>query len=502
MKKALILIFFLCAGFSGLKAQHEGLDSVVISRETFNGANASFDTDFKLWARPGWGSPPNYSYPWSYVEEAGAFTTKNGTWITGSDSSIRIFISTYGGIDETTEPWPDASNDRVVFGAPPFRYSGSWDTLIWTGIDVDGFMDMALAFGIVKRSNAAPPPDPPVDSTISGFGITTRINGGDWNTLADTASYAGIRKPGKWTYAIVNLPASDTGEVLDICFKNGVINQNILADITLTGWADLDLVEDFNITGAGGANTITTDKGTLQMSAEALPAEATNKEFTWSVVNGTGIATISETGLLSAECNGTVYATATANDYGAYSEQYEVTLSNQTYLVVSVSVTSDGNTITQAGGTKQMTANVVPACANDISVTWSLSPEGVATIDANGLLTAVSDGSVVVTATANDGSGKSGSKTILISTGGSITDISNAGIILSPNPVTDVLNLENTTLVQKVEIVGLNGSVIKTIRNDARTRLSIDASNLNGGIYFIKLQTNDGQLYMSKFIKQ
>src|SRR5690606_2578100 len=45
-----------------------------------------------------------------------------------------------------------------------------------------------------------------------------------------------------------------------------------------------------------GNDTITTKGGTLQLTAEVLPKNATNKTFTWSVVNEAGSATIDESG--------------------------------------------------------------------------------------------------------------------------------------------------------------------------------------------------------------
>ena len=52
-----------------------------------------------------------------------------------------------------------------------------------------------------------------------------------------------------------------------------------------------------------------------------------------------------------------------------------------------------------------MSATVLPIDATDKSVTWSIDPPaGVATIDSDGLLTAVDNGTVKVIATANDGS--------------------------------------------------------------------------------------------------
>lgn len=67
------------------------------------------------------------------------------------------------------------------------------------------------------------------------------------------------------------------------------------------------------VTGAGGAITVA-DGLNLQMSAAILPANATNPAVVWSVINGSGTATISVGGLLTATSVGTVSVVATAAD--------------------------------------------------------------------------------------------------------------------------------------------------------------------------------------------
>lgn len=75
-------------------------------------------------------------------------------------------------------------------------------------------------------------------------------------------------------------------------------------------------VEATGITVTGEVNAFTVVEGqTLQMSAAVLPENATVPDIIWSVINGTGTATInSTTGLLSATGIGTVTVKATAND--------------------------------------------------------------------------------------------------------------------------------------------------------------------------------------------
>jgi hypothetical protein len=72
-------------------------------------------------------------------------------------------------------------------------------------------------------------------------------------------------------------------------------------------------VTTVTVTGAGGAITISTDNGTLQMSAHIDPHDATDQTVNWSVTNGTGSASINSTGLLTAITDGTVMVKATSN---------------------------------------------------------------------------------------------------------------------------------------------------------------------------------------------
>ncbi|MBW4258520.1 DUF3494 domain-containing protein [Methanobacterium sp. YSL] len=149
---------------------------------------------------------------------------------------------------------------------------------------------------------------------------------------------------------------------------------------------------------------INTFQGTLQLSVTVLPAIAVNKNVTWSVVNGTGSATISSTGLLTAVSNGVVTVHAVSISNSSVSDTMTITISKQEVLVTAIQLTSAGNVliIDTFGGTLQFTSNVLPANASDKSVTWSVIPgSGSATISQTGLLTAVSNGTVTVVVTSN-----------------------------------------------------------------------------------------------------
>ena len=124
------------------------------------------------------------------------------------------------------------------------------------------------------------------------------------------------------------------------------------------------LVELIDVWGTGGATTISSEAGTLQMLKKTLPVNATDTTCVWRVVNGTGTATISITGLLTATSDGTVDARATANDGSEIYGEEEITISNQNpdagppvvttdgiHSRTSISAVFGGEVVSESGGT-------------------------------------------------------------------------------------------------------------------------------------------------------
>ena len=175
-------------------------------------------------------------------------------------------------------------------------------------------------------------------------------------------------------------------------------------------------------------------------------------------------------------------------------------------FVNSIIVQGQGgvSTITTSGGTLQMEALLTPTNPDNPTYTWSVeNGSGSATISANGLLTASSNGTVIVTASANDASGVSGTKTITISyqTVG-INDLVFNNLSIFPNPTTGLINLDfietlYPIAIGSVRIMSLSGKVIKEFNADAK---QLDISTLNTGIYFLEI-ANEERRSIIKIVK-
>ena len=189
----------------------------------------------------------------------------------------------------------------------------------------------------------------------------------------------------------------------------------------LAGWSGPAVtipVTGIVVTGNGGASSISTNKGNLQLNALVSPSNATDQGIIWSITNLTGQATISSSGLVTAIANGTVTARASANDGSGISGNLTITISNQIIYVTGITVTgtAGSSVITSDNGTLQLYAEVIPANATTGSVIWSVTGiTGSASITQTGLVTAVTDGTIIAKAESTDGSGISGTLQIVIS---------------------------------------------------------------------------------------
>ncbi len=264
--------------------------------------------------------------------------------------------------------------------------------------------------------------------TVTGAGGASTITQ-DKGTLALSATVTPANATNKTvTWSINNGTGQATINSSGIvtAVSNGTVTaratandgSGVYGELVITISGQIIPVSGITVTGAGGASTITQDKGTLALTATVTPANATNKTVTWSIINGTGQATINSSGVVTAVSNGTVTARATANDGSGVYGQLVISISGQVIPVTGITVTGAGgaSTITQDKGTLALTATVTPANATNKTVTWSIiNGTGQATINSSGVVTAVSNGSVVARATANDGSGVFGDITITIS---------------------------------------------------------------------------------------
>jgi len=279
---------------------------------------------------------------------------------------------------------------------------------------------------------------------------------------------------------------------------------SMVADtLELTIEGSVILVSQIEISTPGGVLTLETGSD-LQLSAQVLPAEATQPGVLWSVRNLSGSATITQEGLLSGITAGDVEAIALAQDISGVGDTLTLTIVDNEVLVSSIVVgTAGGNTSMEVGSSLQCTASVLPANATNPSVEWVVAGgTGSASISSAGLVEALGAGTVEVEARAMDGSYVKGSLVLSIQNPVGIPDANGAtSVKLYPNPGSGRFYLESQTLIQEIRVFdGLGKEILRMSPPELTSTMSIDLSTNAPGIYGLWVTGMDQTLYFTNVV--
>ncbi|ADL50967.1 Ig-like domain-containing protein [Clostridium cellulovorans] len=191
----------------------------------------------------------------------------------------------------------------------------------------------------------------------------------------------------------------------------------------------------------------------VTLTANVLPAGATNKSVTWSSSNP-NVATVDSTGKVHAIATGTAIISATSVQ--------APTIVGKCTVTVPVSVTgitvSSTSSYVKMGGTLALTSTIAPTTATIKTITWSSSNEAVAKVSTTGVVTPVAPGTVTITAKTTDGG---------------FTASKNLEVIYGVTTIT----LDKTTAILKVG--GSDISLIPTVNPTTATYKSVTWTSSN-----------------------
>ena len=148
---------------------------------------------------------------------------------------------------------------------------------------------------------------------------------------------------------------------------------------------------------------LTINKGkTANLKVKAIsPADASNKAVTWTSSNKK-VATVNAKGVVKAVGKGTATITATAKDGSRKKAACKVTV-RQPVTRLTINKTTAA---LQKGKTMTLKAVAAPSNADNKKVKWTTSNKNIATVTQKGVVKGIKKGTVTITATATDGSGK------------------------------------------------------------------------------------------------
>ncbi len=237
--------------------------------------------------------------------------------------------------------------------------------------------------------------------TLSG---ETSVTAGDTVTFTYTITPSDATvQDVKWSSSdesVIKVDADGTAVVL----KNGVAtitvttvdgektaSAKILASPLLVSSLSLDVT---SLTLAAG------EEGKLV--ATVAPENATNKELSWKSLT-TSVATVDAEGNVKAVKPGTAKIRVSTTDGSKLNAECEVTVTKAKVAVTGVSL---DNTLLliSVGESRKLSATVKPSGATNKEVSWASSNESVATVDSNGNVKGLKEGSATITVTTKDGS--------------------------------------------------------------------------------------------------
>jgi uncharacterized protein YjdB len=240
---------------------------------------------------------------------------------------------------------------------------------------------------------------------VVGQMLSFRVIEGNGDVFAGAArsDSRGIAKE-RWTLG----PTPGTPQTLEVRAVDGETGEPVVfASFRATALAQEPVA---SVTVAPASATVSVGS-TQQLTATTRDAGGnvlTGRAVTWSSSN-TSVATVSASGLVTAQAGGTATITATSE---GKSGTASITV-NGSSAVATVGVAPATATVA-VGGTRQYTATLRDAQGNVLTgrtVTWSSSNTAVATVSASGLVTAQAGGTATITATSE---GKSGSASITV----------------------------------------------------------------------------------------
>ncbi len=190
-----------------------------------------------------------------------------------------------------------------------------------------------------------------------------------------------------------------SGPITFSLYKSQAASGNIYADNFELIEAG-DLVAGIKLTGGNNCSTVVIGQS-YQMIAEIAPITANDKSITWSIINGTGSATISAEGFVSGVTEGTAQVIATANDASGIKATYSIHILKDAPVLNGIEVIHNlvDNTI-ELGKTVKLNGLFNSEFYCNQSVNWSVENlQGEATIGHDGLLKPQAVGNVKVKVT-------------------------------------------------------------------------------------------------------
>ena len=139
---------------------------------------------------------------------------------------------------------------------------------------------------------------------------------------------------------------------------------------------------------------------TAQLTAEVIPSYADNTRVKWKS-SDENVVTVDEKGKVTAVGNGTATITVTSVS-GNYTATVAVTVKIPVEIE-KISIEAEKETLTKIGESTELKVKIEPENADAQKLIWKSENEMIAAVDENGKVTAIGNGTAIITVTTEDG---------------------------------------------------------------------------------------------------
>ena len=198
----------------------------------------------------------------------------------------------------------------------------------------------------------------------------------------------------------------------------------------------------------------------VQLSATVLPSNASDKTLTWAS-SKQSVATVSSNGMVTALAEGSSTITVTAGDKSA---SCKVTVEKKVIPVTSISLSKTELSLIE-GDEETLAATVKPDDATDKTVKWESSDRSIASVNNEGKVSAIKEGTASITASSGNQSAS--------------CKVTVAKRVIAVESV--VLNKTEVELVE-----GESETLTATVKPDNATDKTVTWSSSNSGIVSVE----------------
>ena len=282
--------------------------------------------------------------------------------------------------------------------------------------DIDMFKgDYVVTVSGVKRKDTGEYTNIQYKVTFDDYAGTTSLKDCDISLTQDSYEYAGqkiepeVTVKDKFTDRILE---KDTDYTVSYYYNNevGTAQAYVRGINKYTGSCSLG----YEIKQGDAQLSADIDKNNIEIDGYArITVNSKAKKYEYTSDN-TSVATVTEYGRVKGVAEGTANITVSVADSNYKPEQVtlQVTVTKKQVAITDVLLNTNAETLTE-GDTTTLTATVFPDDTTySKNVSWSSNNEAVATVSADGIVTAKSAGTAIITATSENG--KSASCTITV----------------------------------------------------------------------------------------